>query len=298
MGDDAFYNRVGAKRISNRQVDELIGLARGLCADQIINLAEVEFLQKWLAFNTSISNEPMIATLYERVSEVLSDGAVSEDECAQLFSTLNAFSNTDFELGEAMKSSKLPLCHPAPLLRFIDRSYCFTGKFQFGARQNCHDAVVERGGVIAALTQQTDVLVIGYYATESWKHSAYGDKIRRAVEMREYGVPIAIVSEEHWTQSLDEYDPETPGYKAYNDAHVTQEVLGKVVVFTGSLERFTRAEAQQQAERYGAKVSGIVSGNTDLVVAGPGAGSKLKKAAAFGIRVIDEAEWAAIVSTS
>ncbi len=76
------------------------------------------------------------------------------------------------------------------------------------------------------------------------------------------------------------------------------EVSGKTLVFTGSLETLSRDEAKAQAEALGARVAGSVSAKTDLVIAGPGAGSKLKKAAELGVAVIDEAGWAAIVAAA
>lgn len=200
--EDALLNQLGDDRISARQIDELVGLARGVAADGDINHAEVEFLQKWLAANIAVSQQPLIRTLYQRINEVLADGVLDAEEKTSLLETLNSFSSRDFELGEVLKSSTLPLCDPAPTLAFVGRSYCFTGTFIYGQRKACERAVAERGGLSGPLSRKTEVLVIGAYATESWKHSTFGNKILQASEWRDEGRPIAIVSEQHWTQHL------------------------------------------------------------------------------------------------
>ena len=96
-----------------------------------------------------------------------------------------------------------------------------------------------------------------------------------------------------WDDLLSEVSP--PPYVVETTASA---VTGKTVVFTGKLETMSRDEAKAQAERLGAKAAGSVSAKTDLVVAGPGAGTKLKQATALGIEVITEQAWADIVKAA
>jgi DNA ligase (NAD+) len=105
---------------------------------------------------------------------------------------------------------------------------------------------------------------------------------------------VDFFTEPHNDEALDallQQVTPTPMEKTASDS----SVAGKTVVFTGALEKFSRDEAKAMAERLGAKVAGSVSRKTDLLVAGPGAGSKLKKAQDLEIEITDEDGWLAIV---
>jgi DNA ligase (NAD+) len=102
---------------------------------------------------------------------------------------------------------------------------------------------------------------------------------------------VEFFAEEHNREVVDALLKEVTPRDEARVGDVSSPVSGKTVVFTGSLERMSRDEAKAMAEKFGAKVAGSVSKKTDLVVAGPGAGSKLKQAAELGIEVIDEDQW-------
>jgi len=111
-------------------------------------------------------------------------------------------------------------------------------------------------------------------------------------------VAEALIEFFHEPHNLDVWDDllKVTDPRPYVSNVRASSVSGMTIVFTGSLQTMSRDEAKAQAEALGAKTAGSASAKTDLVVAGPGAGSKLKKALELGIRVIDEAEWAAIVA--
>jgi len=105
---------------------------------------------------------------------------------------------------------------------------------------------------------------------------------------------VEFFKEPHSVKAMDDLLKEMtvqPAEKAKTDS----PIAGKTVVFTGSLEKFTRDEAKATAERLGAKAAGSVSKKTDYVVAGPGAGSKLADAEKLGVKVLTEDEWLALV---
>jgi NAD-dependent DNA ligase len=202
MSDARLHRLFNRARIDDRQVNELLGLAHGIVADDVVTQAEVEFLQKWLVANGAVSDNPVVATLLTRVNEMLVDRYLDADESRELLETLRQFSAGDFELGETLKATRLPIDDPQPELEFEGSRFCFTGTFAFGSRSHCEAAIVARGGEAGSLVQSTRYLIIGVYATESWAHSSFGRKIERAVEWRDRGLPISIVSEEHWVRTL------------------------------------------------------------------------------------------------
>ncbi len=109
---------------------------------------------------------------------------------------------------------------------------------------------------------------------------------------------VQAMTEPHERASIDRLTARLSIAPAARPDTSGSPVAGKTLVFTGTLEKMTRAEAKARAEALGAKVAGSVSARTDLLIAGPGAGSKAKKAAEIGIEVIDEDAWLALIGAA
>lgn len=190
-------------RIAQRSVDGLIGIAAGLTADNQVNQQEAEFLKGWMEQQLVHLEDPVINLLYRRLSDMLKDNMLDAAESAELLELLQQFTGKPRCSDNPFSSpTSLPLDNPEPTLEWTGRMFLFTGTMAYGPRKACEALVVERGGSIAAgVNKKTHYLVIGSIGNEQWLHSSYGTKIKKAVEIREAGANIAIISEAHWQRA-------------------------------------------------------------------------------------------------
>lgn len=204
--EDLYWRFRRSARISERSVDELIGVCRGLLADGMVVQAEAEFLLKWMSANKADCMEWPMNMLFGRLSAWLEDGALDPSEEAELMDLLVRFTGGGLPADELLESglvvsgpSSLPLNSPEPQIAFTGKSFCFTGEMYFGPRKSCEDLVKNLGGVIrASISKRLDYLVVGEIGSLAWIHSTHGRKIEAAVEVRGQGHPLAIIGEQHW----------------------------------------------------------------------------------------------------
>lgn len=195
-------------RIDRRSADALIGLAAGITADGHINQLEAEFLRDWIATNLVHLEDPVVNLLYRRLSDMLADGVLDADESAELLSTLRSFSGLSAAKPFSSDNlftppTDLPLCKPAPELEWNGKLYVFTGVMAYGPRKDCEAVVIHHGGQIGSgVSKKIHYLVVGTIGNDQWLHSSYGTKIQKAVELRDSGASISIVSEQHWQKSV------------------------------------------------------------------------------------------------
>ncbi len=193
------YNR---KSIDDRQIDTLIGLCKGLAADDKVVQSEAVYLQTWLMQNAGATDNPIIHNLLDKVSDMLDDDVFDAEESAELLSTLHRITGEPSALGEVAKTSELPIDRPEPGLILGGSAFLFTGTCVYGSRKVCQQAVEVAGGINAkSVTKKLNYLVLGTYVTESWAHETFGRKIEKAMEYRENGVALAIITEQHWLKS-------------------------------------------------------------------------------------------------
>ena len=195
--------RFNWRRLEDRKIDELIGMCKMAIGDGHVDASEAKILMNWLEQNRESADRWPANVLHNRLSEILADGKIGREEEGELIDLLMQVTGQPIEKTMNQMSSTLPLCNPRPVVEFSDRSFCFTGKFFYGPRKKCEAEVESRGGSLSGSPSgKTDFLVIGMIGSSDWIHSTHGRKIEAAVELRDAGKGISIISEEHWTKSL------------------------------------------------------------------------------------------------
>jgi NAD-dependent DNA ligase len=170
-----------------------------------VNEREAQFLLDWMTANREAATQWPANVLSPRLAEMLADRQLDQSEQAELLTLLHKITAGGQPIREyaANFSTSLPLTRPAPAIHFLQRNFCFTGKFSSGTRTQCEGATIAKGGrTQKEPTGETDYLVIGRLGSSDWIHSTHGRKIEKAVEYRDRGFSIDIVSEEHWLKYI------------------------------------------------------------------------------------------------
>lgn len=200
--EDPRLLRVHAERLIKRDIDQLLGICEFALQDGHIDQSEAKAILDWLNNHRACLNTWPASVLYDRLREMLEDGILDAEEQGELLSLVMNIARPRDQAGLIVPSA-LPIDSPAPDVEFASRSFCFTGVFDFGKRTDCQEAVTLRNGIPAAgITKKLDYLVIGNIGSEVWKHTSFGNKIAKAVDYRDSGYPLAILSEEHWVKHL------------------------------------------------------------------------------------------------
>lgn len=193
------FQKFNRKSIDDRQIDTLIGLSKGLLADGKVDQSEAEFLQTWLIQSRQTTDNPVIINLLSKVDAMLEDGVLDSEESSELLSILHKLAGEPSAMGELAKTTSLPVNEPAPSIIFVNNQFLFTGTCVYGTRKACQAVIENLGGINAkSVTKELNYLVLGTYVTDSWIHESYGRKIEKAMHYRDAGVPITIITEDHW----------------------------------------------------------------------------------------------------
>ncbi|MFH1493771.1 MAG: BRCT domain-containing protein [Pseudomonadota bacterium] len=200
--EDLAILKIHADRLIRRDIDQLLGICEFALQDGHIDQGEAESILTWLNNHRACLDTWPANVLYDRLRTMLADGMLDGDEQRDLLGIVMSISMPRTDAG-IIAPSTLPIDTPEPDIIFEQRSFCFTGVFDFGPRSKCQSAITERGGIAApSITKKLHYLVIGNIGSEVWKHSSFGNKIAKAVDYRDVGVPLAIISEDHWTSTL------------------------------------------------------------------------------------------------
>ena len=186
-----------------QSLGELLGLARGLLADEKLTNDEIEFLNQWLEERHTMTASFPGNVIHARIKEVLEDGVVTEEERSHLVDTLNMLIEDRLEdLAEQVDLTELWF-DEVGLIDFHDARFCLTGNFVYGPQDVCKTAIEKRGGIVSpSVDDEPSFLVVGALGVDEWRTGGLGAEIEHAMRQRARGKPVKIIPEGSWVAYL------------------------------------------------------------------------------------------------
>lgn len=190
-----------------KAIEHLLGMVEGMIVDNHLHDLEVKMLSTWLAANPEAATRWPVSVIARKVSDVLTDGIITEAERKHLMEVLKELIANNFsETGSASpESATLPI-DDCVTVTLQNSGVCMTGEFIFGTRAACERLTLKAGGMpLDNVTKNVDILVIGTRISPNWAHTTFGRKIQRAAELQEQGHPIEIISERRWIEAVSTF---------------------------------------------------------------------------------------------
>lgn len=193
-----------ANRELTKSIQLLSGIVTGIVADGHLHDLEVQMLSTWLTANPAVSRVWPGSAISRHLQEVLADGVITAEERTHLLSELQRLSGSDF----SESGSSIPAVAGLPFdsegaIALRELGVCHTGEFVYGTRSACEKLTEKAGGIpLSSVTKKVAYLVVGTHVSPAWMNTSYGRKIMRAMELREQGHQLLIVSEKRWIEAI------------------------------------------------------------------------------------------------
>jgi NAD-dependent DNA ligase len=189
---------------SGRDISEMLGLVKGLLADGVLTDPEILAIKQWLVAHRDLQSEWCVKTIADRIENVLADGTITEDERADLLDIFNQLTGGGIGvIGKEQLATQLPVDQGHQPISVPGKKFVFTGKFAFGPRKKCEEVTTRAGGVCAPkVTNDTNYLVIGTFASRDWKETSYGTKIESAMDKQQRGQSVSVITEDLWAEAI------------------------------------------------------------------------------------------------
>lgn len=193
-----------SQRNVERGLAEMVGLVSGVIADGVVSDDEATRLAEWTRQHPEIATRWPANILSRRLERILMDGRVDAHERAHLSALLKQLADNPSGLGAGFPTATdLPLTRPEPQVTFEGKTFLFAGEMAYGPLHACEREVQELGGSTErTVNRRVDYVVIGSISAADWCQAPFGRVLDEVVQYRARGVPIAVISEDHWAATL------------------------------------------------------------------------------------------------